>query len=320
MVGFGVLATTYRYVLTLVGIEGYTNTEIRLYLGRYLALGLEFQLGADILSTAVAPTIDDVIMLGAIATIRTVLNYFLSQELERERRQVAPPAPLATTRATLRAVRSDPLVDLYRDALSLLRVLALAVGTLVIFLGIVRAARVARGGRGRAADSMLGHASLGLEFFVGATLLNLVLKPHPNRGCGHGRDDRRPQAPDVLPRAGGPGRRVGGGAMPRALGPRGLRRTPGGNVRAAPHRSASEVRGLGSATRTAQTRGGRRPPPWYRHGASPSSLRRSRRRPLPTPPVARREPEIPRRRHPCPESPRLHLSAPLSNATTRVIQ
>ncbi len=89
VVGFGVLATTYRYVLTLVGMREYTNNEIRLYLGRYLALGLEFQLGADILSTAVAPTIDDVILLGAIAAIRTVLNYFLSQELERERQQAA---------------------------------------------------------------------------------------------------------------------------------------------------------------------------------------------------------------------------------------
>ena len=90
MVGFGVLATTYRYILTLLGVREYTNNEIRLYLGRYLALGLEFQLGADILSTAVAPSIDDVILLGAIAAIRTVLNYFLSQELERERRQTAP--------------------------------------------------------------------------------------------------------------------------------------------------------------------------------------------------------------------------------------
>lgn len=90
VIGLGVLATTYRYVLTLVGVREYTNNEIRLYLGRYLALGLEFQLGADILSTAVAPTLDDVILLGAIAAIRTVLNYFLSQELERERRQIAP--------------------------------------------------------------------------------------------------------------------------------------------------------------------------------------------------------------------------------------
>ncbi len=89
VVGFGVLATTFRYLLTLVGVRDYTNNEVRLYLGRYLALGLEFQLGADILATAVAPTLDDVILLGAIATIRTVLNYFLSQELERERREVA---------------------------------------------------------------------------------------------------------------------------------------------------------------------------------------------------------------------------------------
>ena len=89
VVGFGVFATTYRYVLTLVGVRDYTYTGIRLYLGRYLALGLEFQLGADILSTAVAPTLDDVILLGAIATIRTGLNFFLSQELARERQEEA---------------------------------------------------------------------------------------------------------------------------------------------------------------------------------------------------------------------------------------
>jgi uncharacterized membrane protein len=89
VVGIGVLATTYRYVLTLVGVRHYTDNEIRLYLGRYLVLGLEFQLGADILSTAVAPTLDDVILLGARATIRTALNYFLSQELARERQEEA---------------------------------------------------------------------------------------------------------------------------------------------------------------------------------------------------------------------------------------
>jgi uncharacterized membrane protein len=87
VIGFGVLATTYRFVLTLVGFSDYSNNEVRLFLGRYLALGLEFQLGADILSTAVAPTLDDVILLGAIAAIRTALNYFLSQEMARERRE-----------------------------------------------------------------------------------------------------------------------------------------------------------------------------------------------------------------------------------------
>jgi uncharacterized membrane protein len=87
VVGFGAIATAVRYVLTLVRIRDDTNTEIRLYLGRFLALGLEFQIGADILSTAVAPTLDAVMLLGAIVVIRTVLNYFLSKELEREQAQ-----------------------------------------------------------------------------------------------------------------------------------------------------------------------------------------------------------------------------------------
>ena len=84
--------TTFRFVLSFFGLSEYSSSEIRLYLGRYLALGLEFQLGADILSTAVAPTISDVQLLAAIAVIRTGLNYFLSKELERERREV-PPKP-----------------------------------------------------------------------------------------------------------------------------------------------------------------------------------------------------------------------------------
>ena len=38
VVGLGVVATTFRYVLTLIGVRDYSNNEIRLYLGRYLAL------------------------------------------------------------------------------------------------------------------------------------------------------------------------------------------------------------------------------------------------------------------------------------------
>jgi uncharacterized membrane protein len=90
IVGFGALAAAFKYLLSLVGIRNYTNSEIRLYLGRFLALGLEFQIGADILSTAVAPTLDAVLLLGAIVVIRTVLNYFLSKELERESQGATP--------------------------------------------------------------------------------------------------------------------------------------------------------------------------------------------------------------------------------------
>jgi uncharacterized membrane protein len=88
IVGFGALATVVVYLLSLFGIRKRSYTEIRLFLGRYLALGLEFQLGSDILSTAVAPTIAEVKILAAIVVIRTVLNYFLSKEIERERQEV----------------------------------------------------------------------------------------------------------------------------------------------------------------------------------------------------------------------------------------
>jgi uncharacterized membrane protein len=55
--------------------------RLRLEFGGWLVLALEFQLASDILKTAVAPTYEHLIQLGAIAIIRTFLNYFLSKEL-----------------------------------------------------------------------------------------------------------------------------------------------------------------------------------------------------------------------------------------------
>ena len=61
--------------------------NIRLRLGRWLALALEFELGADILRTAIAPTWAEIGQLAAIATIRTLLNYFLQKEIDRAARR-----------------------------------------------------------------------------------------------------------------------------------------------------------------------------------------------------------------------------------------
>lgn len=57
--------------------------QVRLRLGRWLALALEFELGADILRTAVAPTWSEIGQLAAVAAIRTALNYFLQQEIDK---------------------------------------------------------------------------------------------------------------------------------------------------------------------------------------------------------------------------------------------
>ncbi len=49
----------------------------------WLVLGLEFELGADILRTGISPTWTDIGQLAAIAAIRTFLNYFLEQDIDR---------------------------------------------------------------------------------------------------------------------------------------------------------------------------------------------------------------------------------------------
>ena len=62
---------------------------IRLSLGRFLALGLEFQLAGDVLRTAIAPSFAEIGQLAAIAAIRTALNYFLAKEIREERAEIA---------------------------------------------------------------------------------------------------------------------------------------------------------------------------------------------------------------------------------------
>jgi len=81
VIGFGLLAVLASWLQSLRAEKEDLFGEARLKFARYLALALELQLGADILSTAVAPSWDQIGKLSAIAVIRTALNYFLRQEL-----------------------------------------------------------------------------------------------------------------------------------------------------------------------------------------------------------------------------------------------
>lgn len=60
-----------------------TRRHILVRFGTWLLLGLEFELAADIVRTAISPSWNDIGQLAAIATIRTVLNYFLEKDIER---------------------------------------------------------------------------------------------------------------------------------------------------------------------------------------------------------------------------------------------
>jgi len=55
--------------------------EILVRYGRWLVAGLTFQLAADIIATSITPSWQEVGQLGAIAVIRTFLNFFLERDL-----------------------------------------------------------------------------------------------------------------------------------------------------------------------------------------------------------------------------------------------
>lgn len=89
VVAIGVSLAVYQFARVHFSPDDEVYTKIRLLLARYLALALEFQLGADILSTAIAPSWNQIGKLAAIAVIRTALNYFLSREMKQEREKTS---------------------------------------------------------------------------------------------------------------------------------------------------------------------------------------------------------------------------------------
>jgi uncharacterized membrane protein len=93
----GAMVAFVRFVI--VGLRDRRTAgfvPIRLGMGRFLTLGLEFQLASDILRTAIAPTLQEIAELAAIAAIRTALNFFLGREIKEERAELGhdeTPAP-----------------------------------------------------------------------------------------------------------------------------------------------------------------------------------------------------------------------------------
>ena len=59
------------------------NEAIRLRLGSYLVLALEFFIAGDIVKTIITPTWQTLGILGAIVVIRTILSYFLTKDLKK---------------------------------------------------------------------------------------------------------------------------------------------------------------------------------------------------------------------------------------------
>src|SRR6516225_6711878 len=66
---------------------------------RWLVAGLTLQLAADIIETSISTSWQTIGRVGAIAVIRTFLNYFLERDVEKQQRECATPPPPAPARA-----------------------------------------------------------------------------------------------------------------------------------------------------------------------------------------------------------------------------
>ena len=87
---FGVLSGLVRFVRAeLSAARGFAVDEarkqLRHVLGYYLLLGLEFLIAADIIDTLMKPNPQEMIVLGAIVAIRTVISFSLNGELKADR-------------------------------------------------------------------------------------------------------------------------------------------------------------------------------------------------------------------------------------------
>ena len=71
--------------------EGRDRRQIWLSYARWLVAGLTFQLAADIIESSIAPSWESIGQLGAIAVIRTFLDYFLERDLGEVRERQDPP-------------------------------------------------------------------------------------------------------------------------------------------------------------------------------------------------------------------------------------
>lgn len=76
--------------------------DIRIEVGHYLALGLEFLVAKDIIETIVRPTWDELGKLAAIIALRTLLTLFLAHEVKEVREELEEEGMIRKLRKKLR--------------------------------------------------------------------------------------------------------------------------------------------------------------------------------------------------------------------------
>ncbi len=84
----GVILAIIQYVISRFDNK-FTTDHVRLTLGTYILIGLEFMVGQDIIETVLHTSMQQLYMLGLIVVIRTILDFFLSREMTHLKKQIA---------------------------------------------------------------------------------------------------------------------------------------------------------------------------------------------------------------------------------------
>lgn len=82
IIAYGTVEASVNVLRLLVNRDQEAARRVWVRYGRWLVAGLTFQLAADIVETSISTDWEGIARLGAIAVIRTFLNYFLERDID----------------------------------------------------------------------------------------------------------------------------------------------------------------------------------------------------------------------------------------------
>ena len=103
-----VLRAIISYLIAFFKRDLLDATTLRLRLGQGMVMGLEFQVAADILKTALSPAWNDILLLAALIALRTILNFLLERELRALDTHKATGSPPPSARPSPQRRRQRP--------------------------------------------------------------------------------------------------------------------------------------------------------------------------------------------------------------------
>lgn len=79
---YGGIRATVKVLLREIWKKDISYNLIRREFTSKIVFGLEFFIAADVLTTLIAPSQEELILLAVVVVIRTILGYFLARETE----------------------------------------------------------------------------------------------------------------------------------------------------------------------------------------------------------------------------------------------